>query len=170
VLFGDAVVINPSGEYVCERRALTPQRLHILVSNNLSFLTAATFFRRGLLDRYNLFFDSNFRACGDAEWALRLLQAGVRMALLNEFTSAFTETGVNLIFGEKASREQRELNLSAPLWARVAAPLVVAHYWLRRWRAGYYRCRPHDYAIYTSDSLERRKTFRVEHPTYRWRR
>ncbi len=50
VAFADAVVVDSRGEYVCERRALLPQRAHSHVSGNLAFLTCATFFRRRILD------------------------------------------------------------------------------------------------------------------------
>ncbi len=170
ILFAGAVVVDAAGEYLCDRRPLIPQRLHTLVSANLSFLTAAAFFRRRVVEQHGLFFDPKLRVVGDAMWSLAATEAGLKMATLSEFTSAFTETGANLCLSPHGLREQREMFVSAPFWAQRAAPLIVAHFRFRRWLAGHYRCRPYSYAIYTSDSPERRKTFRVDNPTFRWRR
>ncbi len=168
VALGDCLVVDGRGRYLCERRALTPQRLHTLVSDNLSFLTAAAFLRRRVIHERELFFNDTLRDLGDAEWTLRLIASGLRVAVIGRFTSVFTETGVNMNLGANAAREKRELIASAPRWARLCAPLVVAHFRLRRWRAGHYRCAPMDYAIYTVDSPERRNMFHVTHPTFRW--
>jgi glycosyltransferase involved in cell wall biosynthesis len=170
VVFGDTVIVGPKGEYVCDRRALIPQRLHTLVSYNLSFLTAAAFLRRRVLDQHQLFFDPALRDSGDGEWALRLIRAGIRMATLNEFTSAFTETGANMNLGANAAREKRQIFETAPVWAQRLAALIVAHFRLRRLLAGHYRSRPHEYAVYTVDSPAQRRRFQVTRPTYRWRR
>jgi glycosyltransferase involved in cell wall biosynthesis len=170
VVFGDTLIVGPKGDYLCERRALTPQCWHTQVSLSLSFLTCGTFLRRRILERGDLFFDPQWRDVGDADWALRLVQAGLRMAALGEFTSTFTETGANMNLGPNAAREKRAFVRRAPWWVRQAAPLVVAHFRLRRWLAGHYHCHPLDYAIYTEESPAQRRTFHVAHPTYRWRR
>lgn len=168
VVFGDCVVVDGKGEYLCERRALVPQLTHTLVGRTLSFLTAATFLRRRVIEEHQLFFNDTLRDLGDADWTVRLLRRGLRLAVLPEFVSVFTETGHNMNLGANASREKEEFYGAAPAWAKGFAPLVIAHYRLRRWRAGHYRCRPHDYAIYTTDSPGERRTFHVAQPTFRW--
>ncbi len=170
VLFADTVVVDAQGRYLCERRALTPQRCHSLVSGNLSFLTCATFFRRKIIDEQNLYFDARLRDVGDAAWGLALIDRGVRMDVLPKFTSSFTDTGDNMNLRENARREKRLLLDSAPWWARRFRALVILHFRLRRWRAGFYSPQPHEYSIYTSASPEQRCTFHVAHPTYRWQR
>ena len=151
LLFGDCLVVDAAGGYLCERRALTPQLLHTWTASNLAFLTAATFLRRRVLEQHQLWFNADFRDVGDQDWALRLVQAGVRTAVLPEFLSVFTETGTNMNLGANASRERRAFHATAPVWARGLAPLALVHFRLRRWHAGHYLCRPHDYAIYTRD-------------------
>jgi len=116
VAFADAVVVDASGQSLCERRALTPQRAHCLVSGNLAFLTCATFFRRRILDEQDVFFDAVLRDVGDVVWGLKLIEMKVRMAVLPEFTSAFTDTGGNMNL-----REKKRLLDSAPWW-RQAIP------------------------------------------------
>ena len=168
VVFGDCLIVDASGNYVCERRSLTPQLLHTWTASNLAFLTAVTFLRRRVLDAHPLWFNADYRTAGDQDWALRLVKAGIKTAVLPEFLSAFVETGANLGLAAEASRERREFHATAPVWARLLAPLALVHFRWRRWRAGHYRCAPHDYAIYTLDSPEQRKTFHVARPTFRW--
>lgn len=168
VVFGDCIVVHADGDYLCERRALTPQLLHTWISGNLSFLTAATFLRRKVIDEHKLFFNPDLRDIGDGEWTLRLIRSGLRTAVLPEFLTAFTETGQNMNLGANAAREKREFIAGAPAWAQLSAPLILAHYRFRRWCSGHYSCKPHDYAIYTMDSPAARRTFHVSNPTFRW--
>jgi glycosyltransferase involved in cell wall biosynthesis len=168
VVFGDCVIVTANGGYLCDRRVLAPQFLHTRLSCNLSFLTAATFLRRRVIDEYKLLFNPDLRDVGDGEWALRLIKAGLRMAVLPEFLSVFTETGQNMNLGANAAKEKQQFVASAPRWARFLVPLLVMHFRLRRWRAGHYRCKPHDYAIYTIENPERRTNFHVARPTFRW--
>jgi len=79
----------------------------------------------------------------------------------------FTETGHNLNLGAKTAKERQQFVASAPRWACLLAPFLVLHFRLRRWRAGHYRCKPHDYSIYTPDSPAGRKTFHMANPTFR---
>ena len=168
VVFGDCIVVEEHGHYVCERRPLDPQLLHTWIGPSLSFLTASTFLRRRVIDEHQLFFCPNLRDLGDVEWALRLVKSGLKMAVLREFISVFTVTGNNMNWGENATRERNEFHARAPFLARRLKNLIVLHYRWRRWRAGLYSCKPHDYAIYTLDSPEKRRVFHVANPTFRW--
>lgn len=170
IVFGDVVIVNARGEYLCERRSLTPQVLHTWTASNLAFLTAGTFLRRRVLEEQQLWFNADYREAGDQDWALRIAQSGIRAATLGEFVSVFTETGANLGLNAHTAVERQAFHATAPLGARLLAPLALLHFRLRRWRAGHYRCQPHDYAIYTPAQPEQRTRFQVTNPTYRWRR
>ncbi len=170
ILFGDCLVVDGDGKYICERRSVTPQLLHTWTASNLAFLTAATFIRRRVLEKHQLWFNTEFRDAGDQDWALRIVQARLNTAVLPKFVSVFTETGVNMNLGANASRERKAFHASAPTWMRLFAPLAVAHFRLRRWQAGHYDCKPHSYSIYTQPSRERRVEFHVANPTFRWLR
>jgi len=170
ILFGDCLVVDAQGDYLCERRSLTPQLIHTWTASNLSFLTAATFLRRRVLEQHQLWFNADYRDAGDQDWALRVVQAGIMTAVLPEFLSVFTETGANMNLGANAARERRGFHSAAPWWARALSPLALGHHRLRRWRAGHYHCVPHDYAIYTLANPQERKLFHVAHPTFRWQR
>lgn len=168
VVFGDCLVVDASGQYICERRSLTPQLLHTWTASNLAFLTAVTFIRRRVLEDRQLWFNTGFRDAGDQDWALRLVKAKVKTAVIPAFLSVFTETGVNMNLGTNAQRERLAFHATAPKWIRSLSPLALLHFRLRRWRAGHYRCVPHDYAIYTQDSPTQRRSFHVAAPTFRW--
>jgi len=170
IVFGDCVVVDARGNYLCERRPLTPRRLHILTSGNLGFLTAATFLRRRVIDMHQLFFNPEMRDVGDAEWALRVMELGLTTTVMPGFLSVFTETGHNLNLGANTAKERIQFVNSSPRFARYLSPLLLLHFRLRRWRAGHYRCQPHDYSIYTLESPDRRQTFHVAKPTFRWTR
>lgn len=170
IVFGDCLVVDGDGKYICERRSLTPQLLHTWTASNLAFLTAATFIRRRVLEQHQLWFNTEFRDAGDQDWALRIVQAKLNTAVLPRFVSVFTETGVNMNLGANASRERKAFHASAPAWMRLLAPLAVAHFRLRRWQAGHYDCKPHAYSIFTQTSREHRVEFRVQSPTFRWLR
>lgn len=170
VLFAGAVVADIGGNYVCHRQPLLPNRYHVNVCANLPVLTCATFFRRRILERHNLYFDPNLRTAGDAIWVLGLLKVKVKMALLREFTSVFTETGTNLGQSAAAQREAEFVFRSAPPLVRWARPFLVAHHRLRRLAAGHYRNKPFAFALYTEASPHGRVTRYVQKPTFRWTR
>ncbi|MCX6902804.1 MAG: glycosyltransferase [Verrucomicrobia bacterium] len=168
VVLGDSVVVDKTGGYLSERRSLVPQTLHCYVGGTLSFLTSGLFMRRRVIDQHQLFFDPTLRIVGDCDWSVRGLKAGLRMAVLKEFTSTYTQTGQNMNLEANGTREKLEFFQRAPIWAQKLAPLIVAHFRLRRLLAGHYQCRPHEYAVYTEESRDRRKVFKVDKPTYRW--
>jgi glycosyltransferase involved in cell wall biosynthesis len=170
VLFADAVIVGAGGEFLCHRKATLPRRYHSWVSGDLAILTCSTFFRRRILQKGDLFFDPKLKAIGDGIWVRRLIDRQVSMAVLRRFTSAFTETGVNLAMNPSAIRERKELLDSAPAWARTFRSLIIWHYRLRKLLAGCYRQKPFRYEIYTESSPSARVPFQVQHPTTRWRR
>jgi glycosyltransferase involved in cell wall biosynthesis len=171
VLFGAAIVTRADGSYVCDRRVMVPTRWHTMVSGNLSIFTSSTFFRRKSVVERGLLFDPQWRVCGDAVWALRFLEAGLRMKATNKPLSAFAETGVNMsaVGNPLAAEEGLRLALSAPATARALKPGVLLAYRFRRWLSGAYALNPHNYAIYTVGDVRQRKRFEVNEPAFRWR-
>jgi glycosyltransferase involved in cell wall biosynthesis len=168
IVYGDAVVVEQDGSFICYRKTVTPHQLHTWVNGNLSVFTCATFFRRSLFER-GLTFNPNVRMVGDTEWLLRVIKSGARMGLLREFTSAFTMTGRNIGFTQEARREHERFYGSAPLWAKALRRPIIWHHWMRRWWNEAYQQEPFSYAIFTKRQTERRKLFRVENPSFRWR-
>jgi glycosyltransferase involved in cell wall biosynthesis len=168
LLFGDCLVVDPKGEFICYRKVQKPSKHHVMVSHLPTF-TSSTFFRRSLLDQHGLFFDSKWRDLGDADWVLRALAKGLRIGLLGKFLSAFADTGANMNLAPNAQREKKLLVASAPAWARKLAPALVWRHRLNRLLCGAYRQTPFDYAIYTMDGTNGRVVHHVERPTFLWK-
>jgi hypothetical protein len=166
VLFGDVVMVDTEGRYLYHRKMQTPLKYHTWTCH-LSTLSCAMFFRRRVVFDYGMLFDPRLRDVGDGEWMVRLLQRGVRMAALGQYTSAFTCTGTNMSKGENARREYWELFRSAPWWARGLKPLFVLQHRLRRLAGRMYSQQPFAYEIFTLASPERRQRQEVTRPTFR---
>jgi len=168
MLFGAAIVVRPDGSYVCDRKVMKPTRLHTLVSGNLSIFTCSTFFRRSSVVDHGLFFKSEWKVVGDGVWILDLLEQRLKMRVLRQPLSVFTETGSNLSLQDKAGAERERFGERAPGWARAGRRLILVVYRLKRLFGGAYWIRPHRYCIYTVASPQEREGFVVEKPTYRW--
>jgi glycosyltransferase involved in cell wall biosynthesis len=168
VAFGNTVVVNPQGEYLCHRKASRPTRYHTMVSGTMGIMSCATFFRRCVVESRGLYFNTQLRDLGDTDWVLRLLAQKVPLGLLRQFTSVFTNTGKNMNLLPNALREKAEVYASAPAWARAAHPWIVLQFRLRRWLAGNYRQPPFTFAAYTQASPAQRVTVHVPHPSYKW--
>ncbi|MCI0362762.1 MAG: glycosyltransferase [Phycisphaerales bacterium] len=168
VVFADAMVIDAEGNYLCDRKAITPRKYHTMVGGSLSFLTCSTFIRRRVIHQRGLYFNADLRVLGDCNWALNLIESGVRMAILRETTTAFTDTGFNMGLMPNAHREGRDFFNSAPLWSRKMRPLITAHHRLRRLLSGAYATKRYEYSIFTKDSPNQRQMFKVTQPTFRW--
>ena len=166
MLFGDIVMVDPRGGYLCHRKVQAPLKYHTWVSH-LSTLSCAMFFRRRIISELGVYFDPRWRDAGDGEWVIRLFQHGVQMAALGAFTSVFTRTGANRSQAANARREARELWQTAPAWARRMKRLLILHHRLRRLWGGMYVQKPFTYAVYTQASPARREVFEVRRPTFR---
>jgi glycosyltransferase involved in cell wall biosynthesis len=165
VLFGDVVMVDAAGQYLCQRKMQPPLKYHTWTCH-LSTLSCATFFRRRVVFDYGFFFEPRLRDVGDGEWMVRLLRRGVKMGALGRFTSSFTQTGANMSAGANARRENRELFQTAPWWARRLRPALILHHRLRRLLGGMYQQKPFAYQVYTPQSPEHRQTFQVDRPTF----
>ena len=170
VAFGDVVVVGKRGEFICERRVLTPHWIHTRWGGNLSFFTAGTFVRRTALTEHSLYFDPNYRAVGDAAWALKVLESGARMGVLPELLSVFVETGRNLGSSAQGLAEFATFRQSAPFKVRCFAPFALLAHRMRRWRAKHYQPRTFEYSIFTQESPDARQTFQVSSSRFRWQR
>ena len=168
VVFGNVVVVNEGGQYLCSREVLLPKLYHAWVCT-LGVFTAATFFRRSIIEKHRIFFPDDWRVIGDAVWVIELLKKKIPMAVLGRFTTAFTETGTNLGTHSSAAVELMRLKKSAPAWAQRFGLFWVAQYRLRRLLNGLYWPRKMEYSIYSRTSPVRRQTFTVDKPTPIWR-
>lgn len=168
VLFADAVAVDTAGDYLWHRKMLKPLLWHTW-THPLSVLTCATFFRRSIIDRRELFFDPHWRMVGDSAWVLRLLQSRVTGGVLRHFTSVFTHTGRNLSLDERARQEANRFYATAPFFVRLLRPAVLLRHRIRRLCGGIYSQQPFSFELYTRASPRERVTKYAVKPTFRWR-
>jgi glycosyltransferase involved in cell wall biosynthesis len=167
VAFGNVVVVDANGRYICSREVLPPRLYHTWVCT-LPVFTAATFFRRRVIDQHKLYFSDQWHDVGDAVWVLELLKRGIRVGSLRRFVTAFTDTGENMNLKPNAIRERRRLRESAPLWAQRLHPLWVLQHRLRRLARGVYKPSKLTYSIFTRESPMKRQTIAVDKPKFIW--
>ncbi len=156
VLFGDAILIDSSGNPISYRRTVLPKLSHVRYVH-LNTQSCSMFFRRTLLER-GFFFDSDWRAIADGVWVEQLLLSGIRMATIREPLAVFTFTGQNLgassaSLAEAASRRGL-LSISKQL-VKVAAIIWLR---IRKLFAGAYRFRNVEVDIYTVESPSLRQS------------
>jgi glycosyltransferase involved in cell wall biosynthesis len=167
VAFGDVVIVEPTGRYICSREILFPHLYHTWVCT-LPVFTAATFFRRRIIDQHKLYFNDQWRQLGDAVWVLELLKRRIPMAPIGRFLTAFTDTGENLMLKPNAIVEQKRLRESSPAWAQKLRAFWVLQHRLRRLFHGVYLPSKLTYSIFTKQSPTKRQTFVVDGPTFIW--
>ncbi len=166
VLLAGTIVTDGDGHYNCHRHSMKPDRRHLWF--RFPVLTSSIFIRRSVIHRRGLYFDTKWRDLGDFHWVLALLKNGVNIAVSNEFTSVFADTGDNMNLKPNAIREKAETAAMTPRWVRRLKPLWILHHRLRRITHGHFRLKPTRYAIYTKASPDRRVTIDVPHPTPIW--
>lgn len=150
MVISGALILNPKGELISARRGLRPWVPHIATDHLASF-TAATFYRRSLLNKRWRYFDTRFRACADALWMMERLREGVRPKVLEGFTTAFVETGENLVLMPASLEEARFIYHQASPWARATRLAWIWAHRLRKLVRGEYFPKKLDYAVYLLD-------------------
>ena len=146
LFFGDALVLDETGNARCWRKVLVPLVAHTWTCHFSAF-TAAMFFRRRLLDQ-GIRFDTSYRAAADAAWYLEARRRGTRAGSLGFLTSTFLESGKNLGLSETAVMERRRLTQTAPIWMKMSVWGWMGLHRLRRWLRGSLGRRTLSYQIY----------------------
>lgn len=166
VCLAGSIVTDAAGGYVCHRHALVPHPQHLWFRFNA--LTSSIFIRRGVIHERGLFFDTRWRDLGDFHWALALLKDKVPIAVCNDFTSVFADTGDNMNLKPNALREKAETNAMCPPWVELLRPVWIAQHRLRRIAAGHFHLKPTSYDIFTLAKPALRTRFDVPRPTAVW--
>jgi glycosyltransferase involved in cell wall biosynthesis len=168
ILYGGFLVVNEKGELVTAQKPVRMFWPHVATSHLPNF-TCATFFLRSMLERDQAWFDSSYRACGDAVWTIARLQSRIPSRTLADFLAVFTEGKKNLGIGGGGLAEARAIRESAPLWVRVGAPLWKTIHRARKMFAGGYRCESIRYQIFLGDRNSGRTPFYVAQPSPIWK-
>ena len=168
VLFADAFVVNPQGEYSCSRQVLVPLLYHSWICH-LGTLSCATFFRRDLIRERGFTLDTRWKSVGDADLIVRLLRADVAMRVLRSYLSVFVDTGENMSLRPGALHEMDAIAKEAPSWAQALRRFWVVLHRVRRMLCGLYQVKPFSADIYTQASPAQRVHLAVTNPTFHWK-
>jgi glycosyltransferase involved in cell wall biosynthesis len=166
IVLADTIIVDAEHKFVCCRKSLVPWRLWSWTY--MPALTSAIFFRRRVLDDFNLYFDVRWRIIGDVMWQKDALQLRLKMALLRRYTSVFVETGDYLFLNPKTMRERQRGARMTPTWARwFRWPLLQTHR-VRAVANRLYWEKPFTYSPYTLASPDKRVDIFVPKPTGIW--
>ncbi|MCP5048493.1 MAG: glycosyltransferase [bacterium] len=148
IIFGDALLTRADGSLIAFRKGYPPRWFYIL-SSHLYVLSCTMFFRRRILEAGD-YFDTRYRAVGDADFVVRLLKKGYRAKHLKRYFSSFTMTGKNLSTDEGAIKEQKELLRNAPVFIRLLGPLLnVSRLMEKCLNGAYFMGGRLEYSVYT---------------------
>lgn len=168
MIFGDLLLIRPDGSLVAYRKGYRPRWFYILTSH-LYVLSCTMFFRRRIIEE-GFFFDTLFRAAGDAEFVVRVLRSGFNAKHIKRYFAAFTMTGKNLSVAPEAIKERKRLSASAPFYIKINKWLLNGTRLMEKFFSGaYFQEKPLDYAVYVEGMNHQRKTFCVNKASFRWR-
>lgn len=131
-------------------------------------ISSSIFIHRRVLDQHSLFFDTQWRALGDAMWTIEMVRRRLNLKVLRRFTSTFADTGKNLCLAPNSVREMQLVMSKAPAWVQRCKFFLVQLHRLRALCHGIYWEKPFTYSIYTHACPERRVEFHVSQPTSIW--
>jgi glycosyltransferase involved in cell wall biosynthesis len=166
VLFGDVVLVDADGQPFSYRRVVLPTRHHIRASH-LSTLSAATFFRRSVLER-GFYFDASLKDVGDAVWVGELLSARTPMATVPFPLAVFAFTGKNRSTFSFAQQEGAGRRTGSGSLGPLQRNAIILAHRIRKALAGAYNRRRVEIDIFTLKSPNRRQHFISENIGFRW--
>jgi len=169
VLFGDILTVRPDGSLIAYRKTIRPLRPFLAVPP-LYVPTAATFFRRKLVEDGALY-DDSYKDIADLAWFVRLARDGYRLAHVRQYFATFTVTGKNRSFNRAVvGPEVVRFLADAPWWVRRFRRQWRLFGWTAKALSGcYFQESPLEYAIYAPGQSTRRTAFVARRPSFRWR-
>lgn len=108
ILFGDTIIVDPEGYPFAARREI-PLRAWYVKNTFLYAHSCSTFFRGRLHKQGKLKFDLQYRAVGDMELILRLLNDGAVCRHIPRYHGIFGVDGKNLSLSDRAVHEHRDI-------------------------------------------------------------
>jgi glycosyltransferase involved in cell wall biosynthesis len=166
-VYGDAILVGPGGDPLAARREI-PLRLPYLLNGPTYAISCTLFFRRRLVDRGLLAFDSTYKIVGDTDVVLRLLRSNCKAAKVDRYIGLFGITGHNLSthsgFASEAERVRREHGAFRSEWLRRA---VLAGRLAEKLLRGSYRSVALDYE-FAVDEVPTWRRVRAPRVGWRW--
>lgn len=158
IVFGDVLLVGMGGEALCYRRGVAPMAMHTRIVNLGNLACAMIFWRRVL--EVGLWFDPASRDIVIGKWVFRAMQAGCKVAAHPVLWGVLRFTNENLPERDrKLGSEQAAWAREAPVWQRALhVPLRLLMAWWKL-RAGAFRSRAVNYAVYLPRHCHRRYAF-----------
>ena len=167
MIFGDLLLIGPDGTLTAYRKGYQP-RWYYIITSHLYVLTCTMFFRRKVIEK-GFFFDTGYRAAGDAEFVVRVLRSGFNAKHVKRYQAVFTMTGKNLGADEPARLERKQLLAKAPFCICISRLHLNFLRLIEKFFSGaYFQKKPLEYSVYVQDENQR-KSFCVNKASFRWR-
>jgi len=141
ILYGGFIVVNEKGELVTAQRPVKMFWQHIATSHLPNF-TCATFFKREMMERDQAWFDSKLKYCGDLQWAIERLKAGISFCCIPTFVSTFLEHSRNFGLSQEGLAEAARIRKSSPIWVQKLGILwKVVHRTRKLIEGAYFPCK-----------------------------
>jgi len=141
ILYGGFIVVNEKGELVTAQRPVKMFWQHIATSHLPNF-TCATFFKREMMERDQAWFDSKLKYCGDLQWAIERLKAGISFCCIPTFVSTFLEHSRNFGLSQEGLAEAARIRKSSPSWVQKLGILwKVVHRTRKLIEGAYFPCK-----------------------------
>jgi glycosyltransferase involved in cell wall biosynthesis len=169
VLFGDTLTVRPDGSLVAYRKTICPVR-PVLSLPPLYIPTAATFFRRKLVDD-GVLYDDSYKDIADLAWVVRLVGERYRLAHMRQYFATFTMTGTNRsqVISTIDDEIQRFLD-NVPWWIKRFRHQWRLVGWAEKVLSGcYFQATPLQYEIYAPGQAASRTVFVAQTASFRWR-
>lgn len=164
---GDFLIVDPSGDFLAYRKAFQPRWFYFF-SNYLYTNTCTLFYRRKVIESVS--FDESYKSIADVIFVANVIRRGFKGVHLPGYTAAFVYSGANLSLNPVSDAEKKRHGTTLPLWFRLVKPVFFLLYYLEKWIHGNYREGANlSYALFTEDSPQARRVFRVARPTFRIR-
>ena len=165
VLIGATVIVDAAGDYLCSRLPVLPRKAYVQ-RVQLPIFTASTFYRRTLIERLGLYFDTRYQCVGDSDLILRMLDHDACMEITSDYAGLFHYDGANLSCTPQAKEEQASLSPSKGGLDRLSRLALRMGHVAEKWKAGCYRPEPFSYEAFFRGNW---RTVQVNRPRGRWK-
>ncbi len=168
IVFGDALIVDPTGSLIAARREVPLRRAYV-AGSFLYSLSCTMFFRRSLLEAGELVFNPARRVAGDIELVLSLLQKRRKAHHLTRYLALFAIDGGNLSLSPEGRQERDEIKVHTVGTAAGVAGAAARR--IEKVLRGCYRRLPVEYD-WTEDERPTYRRFSYDHaPTrFEWAR
>ncbi len=158
ILFGNTLVIRPSGELLAFRKSFVPRWPYVWASD-LYIHSSSMFVRRGVFEA-GIKFNEKWKMVGDMDFVINVLRKGFNAQHMDEYLSAYMLTGSNLGNSEQAYTELKRIRENAPVWVRSLRVFFRIFIRLEKvFKGAYWEKMPLSHFVYSINNLEHRSRY-----------